>query len=760
MKLVALSVGSALGATLHSGLAAQQNSVADIVRQLEGMLSATQKDVREDRTAWGKKKCHCDTTRARHEDAIEQAKTDIAKYTASIDEHRAKNAKLSIQKAQAEQSKQQSIDDLKAATQLRNTNNQEYKDNKADFIEYGKQLDSAVETLAAVGGDQSETNARDNDSYMADDKTKEAKKFLGQDSLLSLRNNLSVALGAAASFLSKEQHRTLTSFLQGPGFAGTYSSQSGEVVGILKNMRDTFADNLTNLEAEELRQLTLYNTYKTQQLKLQGELTMEITGCSKDLKKNSETITTDMSDRVSAETTKETNETDLDILNTGCTKDEETYNTSQALRADEISALSEAIKILNSDDSFDTIQSAEAMSLVQLRSSKKNHYRDIVARKLQRIAGRYHSLALAHIAAKIRSGATPFDTVITKMEDLIEVLNADDKQDKKDSEFYASEWKDNTIYKKKKEGEKTQLDADIVQKNKDIGESERTIDSTKLSIQGNLDDQKEMNDDRLEAKNTNIHELNMCHKSRSILKMAVERLRVFYARKEADTMNALGVKSTLLQRADTPVGKHVAHKDKDGLGVIGLLEAVSTTQNENIENVLQDEESQQATFQKDMTELRGELQRLRNVLSDTQGTLAQQKSDLEELEETLESTEAQIKKTKDYLDSIESQTNYWKDNFQTRQTLRIKERDELKNAIKDLQGSNVFVKAAHKAKLEELGKCADVCDDDAAAPLPKLKKDDAACEACKRSVTVAALCVSEPNLVGCSSAEQVVSLES
>merc|ERR1719476_1238687 len=41
-----------------------------------------------------------------------------------------------------------------------------------------------------------------------------------------------------------------TSFLQAP-FTGTFSAQSGEVVGILKDMRDTFQRNLNQARLKE-----------------------------------------------------------------------------------------------------------------------------------------------------------------------------------------------------------------------------------------------------------------------------------------------------------------------------------------------------------------------------------------------------------------------------------------------------------------------------------------------------------------------------
>merc|ERR1719262_751177 len=58
------------------------------------------------------------------------------------------------------------------------------------------------------------------------------------------------ALSAASTYLEAKQASTVQAFLQAP-FTGTYTAQSGEVVGILKQMRDTFTENLEKATATE-----------------------------------------------------------------------------------------------------------------------------------------------------------------------------------------------------------------------------------------------------------------------------------------------------------------------------------------------------------------------------------------------------------------------------------------------------------------------------------------------------------------------------
>merc|ERR1719158_1032447 len=69
-------------------------------------------------------------------------------------------------------------------------------------------------------------------------------------SLINMKSTVTDALKAASVFLTADQKRSLTSFIQAP-FTGEYQSQSGEIVGILKNMRDTFKSNLASARSSE-----------------------------------------------------------------------------------------------------------------------------------------------------------------------------------------------------------------------------------------------------------------------------------------------------------------------------------------------------------------------------------------------------------------------------------------------------------------------------------------------------------------------------
>merc|ERR1719316_184549 len=80
-------------------------------------------------------------------------------------------------------------------------------------------------------------------------------------SLISLESEVTTALRAATALMNPTQSAPVTAFLQAP-FTGTYTSQSAQVMGIIKNMRDTFEKNLADARTTEEEAEKSYQTFK------------------------------------------------------------------------------------------------------------------------------------------------------------------------------------------------------------------------------------------------------------------------------------------------------------------------------------------------------------------------------------------------------------------------------------------------------------------------------------------------------------------
>merc|ERR1719210_3292780 len=97
----------------------------------------------------------------------------------------------------------------------------------------------AIIELTEVGADQTLGAAQDHTQFMANVSV-----------LAQFGTKVREALVASSALAGHKQTAVIEAFLQRP-FTGTYAAHSGEVVGILKDMRDTFKANLAQATADE-----------------------------------------------------------------------------------------------------------------------------------------------------------------------------------------------------------------------------------------------------------------------------------------------------------------------------------------------------------------------------------------------------------------------------------------------------------------------------------------------------------------------------
>merc|ERR1719162_463096 len=266
------------------------------------------------------------------------------------------------------------------------------------------QMDQAIDTLAAIGADQTAAKA----SLMAKD------KFMGHESakasLIKVKGSVKDALAAASVFLSSKQRQTLTSFIQAP-FTGTYQSQSGEIVGILKNMRDTFKSNLASARASESAGAESHSKFMKVKEDEFNKMKKSYDDKEKVLGENDDAISTKKTSKSEAEASKADDEEFLAKLQNMCAEKTKAFEDRKMVRANEEAAVAEAVSILNSDEVFETMGAVKATtsgaSLLQVRSHHQStSLREQVQKMLTRAAKSSKSLKLARIAVLLEAGIT------------------------------------------------------------------------------------------------------------------------------------------------------------------------------------------------------------------------------------------------------------------------------------------------------------------------------------------------------------------
>merc|ERR1719456_1206847 len=184
---------------------------------------------------------------------------------------------------------------------------------------------------------------------------------MAKASLLSMQAEVQTALRAASALMNSAQRSSANAFLQAP-FTGTYTSQSGAVLGIIKNMRDTFTKNLADARETEKTSKASYDKFMKDKKAAFEEMSASYKDKQKQLGSNDEELSSKKKQLAEAKKQKASDEEFLASLLPMCEEKAKGYANRKLLRANEEAAIAEAISILNSDDAFATFGGVDATS--------------------------------------------------------------------------------------------------------------------------------------------------------------------------------------------------------------------------------------------------------------------------------------------------------------------------------------------------------------------------------------------------------------
>merc|ERR1719253_1631419 len=265
--------------------------------------------------------------------------------------------------------------------------------------------------------------------------------------LSSLSADMKSALRAASVFLNPKQRTQVTAFLQAPG---NYNAQSGEIVGILKSMNDTFTANLENARTEEQKKQEEYDALNTN---LETEFTeMETSYNSKKdiIGDNADDIASTEQELEATQTIQTEAQDFLASLETRCAAKEKEFTKRKTLRANEEAAIAQAIAILHSDDARDTFGKSTATStgatgegslaviskkqflsktpsFLQLSAVKKPTVKMAIGALIDQ-ARALHSKRLAKVASSL-AAENPFEKVLAQIRKMIDLIDDEEEAD-------------------------------------------------------------------------------------------------------------------------------------------------------------------------------------------------------------------------------------------------------------------------------------------------------------------------------------------
>jgi hypothetical protein len=553
---------------------ADDKTISGVVSMLQEMLDKSKEDGENDRKVYADFKCFCDTKLEEKDESITVTQADVDSAEAQLADLRAENTKLSQEVAGLEKDIAANEQMREEASTLRDKEKEAFETTEADLETGISQLERAIELLAAVGADQTvaapEAEADPKGSFL----TRE-RDFVGKRSqkaaVEEVRHDMEDALRAASFFVSSHQApgadanplQKVKAFLQAP-FTGDYNSQSGEIVGIIKNMNDTFTMNLVNARRDEEKAQTAYDEMVEVKEKEHEEMTAAFESKKQLIGDNAENIGTTTTEVQSMKEQLDVDTTFRDSLLERCPKKAEEYKIRTSLRANEEAAIAQGIAILDKvAKNVEKTSASDKLSFLQLRQRDAPDIPAQVITNLMRAAGSTHSFRLAHVAAALET-KNPFSKVLEMIEKTITLIDAEEADDEKYHAWCETEQTENEESKDEKETNLQTLETTI-------SELDIALQSTKDSIETATDDLKSTREtktqavaDRKEENKQFSEELSNFEAALAGLAKAKKVLSEFYE-KLAEKNKELEEKASLLRFKAAEAG-YTIHVLKDSPG--------------------------------------------------------------------------------------------------------------------------------------------------------------------------------------------------
>jgi len=636
------------------------NPIRRVVTMLQSMQKKVAEEGEKEEKLFDKFMCYCKNGKGTLAASIETATNTNEQLASSIKETSATLAQMKLDLKTAQTDRADAKGAVAKATALR-------EKQAAAYAQESSELKTNIAALAKA---------------TAAIETGMGGAFL-QTTTASALKQLSVNMD-----ISSMDREMITSFLtQGQGEASGYVPASGQITGILKQMKDTLDSSLATATSDEESAVKAFDALVSAKTKEINALTKEIeskTSRIGELGVELVTLKEDLDD-----TTKSLAEDQafLKDMDKNCKAKEDEWAARQKLRAEELVAIADTIKILNDDDALELFKKTlPTPSLMQLKTNGLAEKKRALT-VLQ--AAPTHDSRINLITLALKGKKVSFAKVLKMIDDMVTLLGTE-QQDDSDKKEYCEKQIDHT------EDNLKGLELSVSDLGKAIADyKERTatltdeIEALEDGIKA-LDKQvAEATEERKEEHEDNTETLANDNAAKQIIGIAKNRLNKFYNPKlyKPEGSAALAQESVAPPPPPETFGAY-AKKGEESGGVIGMLDMMVADLDKEITEIETEEKENQAEYEQFMSDSAAKRANDAKSIEGKEGA----KADLEAT--TIAAKEEKTAKTKEamataqYLSEVHGECDWLLTNFETRKEARTAEIDSLTKAKAVLSGAD------------------------------------------------------------------------
>merc|ERR1719183_1075499 len=392
-------------------LRTEANPIRKVVTLLQDMQKEIEAEGKKEEEMFDKFMCYCDGNTDGMGKNVEEAAQKITELTSKLAAEKAEKSQLDQELIQHKKDREAAKGDLSTATSIRENEHAEFVESTGDAKANVDALTGAIAALEKGMG----------------------KSFIQQNAKSVARLEKIVKGTTSVDEYEKSE---IMGLLQGKNPFGDYSAASGEIVGMLKALKDEMDKDLGGAVTDEETAAKGFEDLaaaKNDEISAASEAIESKTVRSGDLAVSVTTTADDIED-----TTSEMKETEAFLANLAsqCALKKKEWAARQAMRAEEISAISEAIKVLNDDDALDLFkktlslsQQSKDMDFIQQKTSSSNalRAREMVTALVKKASP--HRAELALIEFGLKSKAVDFSKILAMIDGMAKVLGEEQKED-------------------------------------------------------------------------------------------------------------------------------------------------------------------------------------------------------------------------------------------------------------------------------------------------------------------------------------------
>jgi len=679
-------VGTAAAATV------EDRPIMKVVRMLQDMEAELQQELKDDKEVHETLTCWCNTNRKDKTSAIELATAKIAQLEASIGEAVAKIAELKEKRAATLAEINADHKALSEASELRMKENKQFQGEETDLIEAIKASKQAITALSKHHPELAQMRAVAR--HLQEAKVPQlAAAGLRREDLEVLKGFLSEASGAM-------------SFLAIPGMK-SYAPQSGQIFGILKQMQEDFEASLGSAQKAEAKAVSDYTTLKAAKEDELAAGKAAMVQFDEDIAETTEKHAVALQELADTEAQLALDQTFLAALEEKCAKSAADFDQRVKDLLEEIAAVEDTIKILNSDEAFEnfgkTVTDPNSAGFVAgtalLQTSEQSKLemklRDSASAVLQRAASANTNPKLALLAASAKLDA------FTKVKEEIDKLVAEYNQQQKD-EIDQRDWCIAELNTNERDTAAADDKAAGLQAK--IADLTKTIEGLTADLKATADANAEMQTQMKRASETregesagNRQTVDDQRVTQMILGKAIDRMMQTY---QADKLSIGKLQATLVQGAPhtqtsathTDPGNgpaafaNNAEQNSGGNRVIAMLEEVTADSKKTEEETIASEEDSQTAYENFMKDSNKSIQHNLESITNMQEAKAKANDSLIQAKTDLKQTVAELGALHETNGDLHKSCDYVLKNFEARQAARQAEIEAMKEAKNILSG--------------------------------------------------------------------------